>query len=205
MRTLIVIAALSTVTLTMQQPAESCGNAVRAQIHEQVRAISHAEKLNRRGEYHKAMKTIVRAMPRIHTTRLKDRANRVLAEATIYTGGLYNRRRNAPSATRKQRAANIKWAVRKVRRSLRNDKEDPALRELLAQGLALNPKTHKMALSILTKLDSEAFLNSKRGYATLATLRAKVGDVEGSEQAQKRCAQLGGDSALCVPDAESKS
>lgn len=199
LRILLTLTIAASALMIAPTPSDACHNGVRVKVDPSVRAISQAERDNRHGKHAEAIRGIMRAWPNLRSDNLKQRARRVLAAATIHTEGKLQRDKAArPAQNTSQRSDNLHWAIQHLEAQLKTDRDNPALKVLLAEGLSQIPDRRAQALEILDDLDEAGLIVDARGYAALARLKREEGDLTGSAKAIKTCQQMAHDAALCT-------
>jgi predicted Zn-dependent protease len=173
--------------------------------------VARAEKDLEQGNYRAAAGAIIRMMPHVKSLKAKKssdivaRAQRVLAVATVRSGGQLDVGREVPKFiqdtwlgdSKDDRRANLNFAVSTLTRVSELKKDDPAVQTELAEAMAQLDDRKGEAKALLEKLAKKDLIASPEGYAALAELRQKNGDQQGSLQAMKRCQQMSNGSTIC--------
>jgi len=187
-------------------PAAACYNEVEQSLEPQTRAVSWAERLLRRDRTRRALRLAVRAEKsldrvRVHpvgsalarVSRLRARAERIVAVATVRLDGAVTRERGR--AVRRiedaARRANLEWA-REVLGTRAADTEAPVDRARYAEALASLDDRRDQALGVLRSLAEADLMPDARAYALLADLAREAGEGELADDASERCRGMAG-------------
>lgn len=118
---------------------------------------------------------------------LETRAMRILSLALVRGDGALAGVKGFASTAAADRAANLEWAVGKLRAIDAARNGDPVARADLGEALAKSPAHADESFAILTDLAGRDLVGSAHAYDTLARLRAARGDALGARTAIERC------------------
>lgn len=179
------------------------------QIDYRPMVVTQAEKAVEEGRLTAAAGMIIRAMPHIKTlkpssAKVVERAQRVLAVATIRNDGALDLEREVPKRAQDTwlgdgadaQRANLEWALGSLQAIEKSRDNDPALQTEIAEGLAKLGKTDE-AKTTLEGLAKRDLISTPEGWAALAELRAGDGDNAGKQAALKRCTAMAKEPAMC--------
>jgi hypothetical protein len=135
---------------------------------------------------------VVAAFPKVRglivgTSPLDTRAVRILSLALVRADGSLPGVWGFSSTAAKDRAANIAWAVGRLRGVDAERHDDPVARADFAEALAKSPGHEDEAFTILADLADRDLIGSAHAYAALAVLRAGRGDAAGTQRALAQC------------------
>jgi predicted Zn-dependent protease len=184
---------------------------VEPQMDYRPQGVARAEKDLEKGNYRAAAGAIIRMMPHVKSLKVKEsssivaRAQRVLAVATVRSGGELDVSRELPGhvqgtwlgKTSEDKQANLEFAVAALSRVSELKDDDPAVQTELAEAMAQLDNKSGEAKALLEKLAKKDLIATPEGYAALAELRQKRGDQKGSLEAMKRCQQMSNGSTIC--------
>lgn len=185
------------------------------QVDYRIDGVARAEKSFEKGKVNASAASVIRMMPHVRglsakKSKLVARAQRMLALAVARSDGALPMGRGVPKyaqgtwlgKTKKDRQANLEWAVKVLGKISKTKKDTPAAQTDLAEAMA-HVDAHKgEARKILEKLAKKDLVATPEGYAALASLRAKSGDKSGGKLAMKRCRAMAGHPAACRIDAK---
>jgi len=184
--------------------AHACVNTIGRTVEDDVRSLDVAGAHLDAGEYQDAVKVVLDVYPRAHR-RLPDaddglltRGQRMLAVAVVRTGGAVRLGVHLRGKTAKQRHAALTWATGTLRRIHDERVHDGTVTAELAEALAFDPAARTQALGLLRSLGAEDLMPSARAWGVLAALERQTGAVAAAEQAQRRCAAIAGEPAVCA-------
>ena len=215
---MVMTGALALSMMIPIHDADACIHGMKQNRDRDMQLLVRAERALKSGKYKRAFKTArrvnsrpidvtdVRAKRRRNRVRLGsrhgtrglvERANRVMAVATIRLDGQTRLARKMPR-TAKERLANITWAAHTLRTASSQRPHDAFLKSRLGEALAQTPTGRKEALEILESLAKEDFLADAHGYAAFARLLSWSGDQDGKDEALERCMAMAKKKSICT-------
>lgn len=205
MRQLFALAVLALVVVAPSRPADACFNEVERVIDVTNRSVRRAEALLAEGAHQAAVKEVLATFPavlqathRSHRPALFARAQRVVALASVRSGGAVRLGNKMSGRTAEQRAVNLAWAAMSLRLH-RARGDDVVVRAELAEALAALPAERAEAHALLAELGDGDLLPTARAWAILAGLERERGDTTAAERASRRCREIAPDSRDCEP------
>jgi predicted Zn-dependent protease len=177
-RPFIAALAMLSVGLMEVRPAAACLNGVVMELDEAVKAVARAEKDLERGQYTQVLLSL---------------------DADHYkVGDPLLRKIETLQAVARLRLGKSRVAERELRRLLRREPDSPYLLTRLAESLAGRSGDDPIeAWRILDQLEAKDLIPDADGYATLARLRARARDREGSKRAVTECLRRARDPRVC--------
>jgi hypothetical protein len=158
--------------------SEACMNAMELEGNAAVRRIAKAEKQLEQGKLKQARSTLA-----THRFRFADKGHRRRAMLVL-----------SAVEFRSKGASTTNWSVQNyigdLERALKADKDNPLLQSRLAEGYALDHKTHDKARLILNDLAERDLMPDAFGYRNLAILRAADKDMKSAKVALASCRTL---------------
>ena len=200
------------VTAALPPPAAACDGYYDASEERRVpppkpkptpdEAIAIAEPAMSREEPVVAATAIAEAFPDLKSTTVDSpkrqvKVMRTMALALARVDGILSVRGSFFATSAAARTANLEWSIATLRALNAQRPNDPVLQAELGEVLARVPAHHAEALGILGQLAAKDVMGSARGYAELARLRAREGDVAGSDDAARRCKTMTKTPAIC--------
>lgn len=170
--------------------ASACINGVLLDSDEVAKHIKQAERLIAAGKYKKALQKMRRvefyfdqqdpfAAP---TPKLKHRATIVNASIVFRSG---------EGAGRDY--------VKTLQEDLKNNKDNPLIISLLAEGLFLKRQTAPDARTMLEDLATRELIPNAFGYVVLGSLRSHAGELESAKEAFASCRKMTKHRGICKP------
>lgn len=174
--------------------AEACGG-IRMEVEETKVLLVKAERQLEDGWPVKAARTAIKTAGRERSWSETWWRSRILATATIRTGGQVSPFTWSDDVFAGSRQTNLIAAVAMLERMRANDVvgRDPALLAALGEGLAQLEGRQDDALRLLSGLADKDVLPSPSAWAALSRLRADKGLVEEAELARSTCEAMAGD------------
>lgn len=174
--------------------ADACGG-IRQEIEEAKVLLVKAERQLDDGQPVKAALTAARTRSGPTTWSEAWWRSRILATATIRSGGRVSPYVYAFDPVEGSRVGNLRAAVAMLERMRKSPAltNDPTLLAALGEGLAQVPGREADALALLSDLAARDVLPSPSAWAALSRLRAERGLVEEARLARRTCEAMLGD------------
>jgi hypothetical protein len=160
--------------------------------------VSRASDMLERGDTQKAASLMQHMWPRMHEavpveSSLSVIADgvRVMALASVRSGGKVPSELGWSSWTPLERSQNVAWSVQRLRMLAATRSWSSLAKADLGEALARSASTEDEARTILEALDSSKNMASPEGYAALAFVRDQAGDTTGAELASEECNEHG--------------
>lgn len=158
--------------------SEACMNAIELEGNSAVQRIAKAEKQLEKGKLNAARSTLA-----THRFRFADKGHR--RRAMLVLSAIEFRSAGATTAN---------WSVQnyitRLEGALKADKDNPLIQSRLAEGYALDRKTHDKARLILNDLAERDLMPDAFGFRNLAILRAADKDMKSAKLALVSCRKL---------------
>jgi hypothetical protein len=156
--------------------------------------VSRASEMLERGDALKAASLLQHMWPRIHEAVPRESSLSVIADgvrlmalASVRSGGRVPSELGWSSWTPLERSQNVAWGVQRLRMLAVARPSSSSARTDLGEALARSPSTQDEARTVLEALESSKDMASPEGYAALAFLRDQSGDTAGAELASEEC------------------
>lgn len=194
------------VLLTASRPAHACGNEVErvVRVDPTAQSVRKAERLLASGSYRAAAREVLATFPAALQAEHRDarpglfeRGQRVLALATVRSGGALPLGRALAGRTAAQREAGLAWAAAILR--VHHARAGGVLiTSELAEALAQLPAERAEARTLLAELGDGDLLPTARSWALLAALERGFGDEVAAGRATRRCKEIAPSGDTCA-------
>ncbi len=195
---LCVVAAL----LARSVPSGACDNVVRRVVDPRVAALQRAEALLFSAREVVAARTVAQTHPGVaqyaaSRGSIESRAVRVVALALIRTGGNVPGLAGLPASTPARRAANVAWAVARLR-EIRDLRPNAAVAQTdYAEALARQPSTRSAGVALLDDLALRGVVASANAWALVAQARESERRWNERDTALMRCRSMARAASIC--------
>jgi hypothetical protein len=190
--------AVAAASVTGDAYAQSCGMGDIDWYGVERDTVSRASEMLERGETQKAASLLQHMWPRMREAVPVESSLsvildgvRVMALASVRSGGKVPCELGWSSWTPTERSENVAWGVRRLRMLAATRPGSPVAKTDLGEALARSASTEDEARTILEALDSSSTMASPEGYAALAFVREQAGDTTGAELASEECNEHG--------------
>lgn len=129
---------------------------------------------------------------------LYNRAQRTIALATVREGGAIDLGKGMRGKTETERRANLAWATSVLEIQAAAEPDNLLLRTYYAEALMQQPGGDQQAAEMLTALANDDLMPTARGFALLAAVQDRLGDVSGRDLSLQRCRDLGEGDDICT-------
>ena len=129
---------------------------------------------------------------------LFHRAQRLIALATVRSGGRMNLGPGMRGRTEDQQRSNLAWATSMLEIHAATEPDNLLFRVFYAEALLEYPEGAAQVVAMLEPLQRDDIMPSARGFAVLARAHHQLGDASSGELSQRRCLDLGASEALCA-------
>ncbi len=197
------------VGLLVPSPSEACmrmrPRKVK-QVDRKLQNVRKAEHLLATGKDKAALKVAKRTFRKFQATTgepgpgqaLFNRAQRTIALATIRSEGALDLGRDMRGKSEYERLVNVTWAVTVLEVQAAAEPDNLLLRTYFAEALSHQPGGEGRALDMLRQIADDDLMPTARGFALMASLQQRLGDVSGRDLSLQRCRELGADEDDCT-------